>query len=43
MLGVSIIKKDKLLEILHEIDFDDPHPSFYSLPQNSKTTDSLLL
>ena len=28
MLGVSIIKKDKLLEILHEIDFDDPHPHF---------------
>ena len=37
MLGVSIIKKDKLLKILHEIDFDDPHPHFIAYLKIAKS------
>ena len=37
MLGVLIIKKDKLLEILHGINFDDPHPQFIAYLKITKS------
>ena len=37
LLSCLIIKKDKLLEILHEIDFDDPHPYFIAYLKIAKS------